>query len=473
MAVGYEILSGFRPLPRSCEAAVSSGGFAIAPPTPTGLQESIMLERMFRLSQRGTDVKTEVIAGLTTFMTMAYIIFVNPAVLSKTGMDFEAVMMATVIAAGFSTIFMGLFANYPFALAPGMGLNAYFTFTVVQQMGYAWETALGAVFVSGVLFFVLTIIRIREIIVYAIPDSMKLATAGGIGLFISLIGLKEAGIVTNHPATLVSLGDLSQSSAFMCLIGIIIIGALMARRVKGAILAGILATWLIGLVAGLSEFKGIVGMPPSMEPVLFHLDIRSALDIGFFGIIFAFLFVDLFDTTGTLVGVAKQGGFIAKDGTFPRVNRALSVDATGTAVGSLLGTSTITTYIESASGVAEGGRTGLTSVVVGILFLLSMFIAPLAKSIPTFATAPALVIVGVLMLKTVTGIDWEDFTEALPSFVVMVSMPFSYSIATGIALGFIFYPLTKLLAGRVREVRPMVWVLAVIFILRFVYLGSL
>jgi AGZA family xanthine/uracil permease-like MFS transporter len=432
-----------------------------------------MLERLFKLSERSTDVKTEVIAGLTTFMTMAYIIFVNPAILSKTGMNFEAVMMATVIAAGCSSLFMGLFANYPFALAPGMGLNAYFTFTVVQQMGYAWETALGAVFISGLLFLVLTVIRVREIIVYAIPESLKLATAGGIGLFIALIGLKEVGIVSDHPATLVSLGDLSQSPALMALAGIIIIGALMARRVKGAILLGILATWLIGLIAGLSEFKGIVGPPPSLEPVLFQLDIMSALDIGFFGIIFAFLFVDLFDTTGTLVGVAKQGGFIQKDGTFPRVNRALTADAAGTALGGLLGTSTITTYIESASGVAEGGRTGLTSVVVGLLFLLSMFIAPLAKSIPAFATAPALVIVGALMLKTVVNIDWDDFTEALPSFIVMISMPFSYSIATGIAMGFIFYPLTKLLAGKVKEVKLAVWILAAIFILRFIYLGSI
>jgi len=432
-----------------------------------------MLDAVFKLRERSTDVKTEIIAGLTTFMTMAYIIFVNPAILSKTGMSFEAVMMATVIAAGCSSIFMGLFANYPFALAPGMGLNAYFTFTVVQQMGYAWETALGAVFISGILFLVLTLVRIREIIVYAIPESLKLATAGGIGLFIALIGLKEVGIVVDHPATLVSLGDLSQSPALLALAGVIIIGALMARGVKGAILLGILATWLIGLIAGLSEFKGIFGPPPSLEPVLFHLDIKAALDIGFFGIIFAFLFVDLFDTTGTLVGVAKQGGFIQKDGTFPRVNRALTVDAAGTALGGLLGTSTITTYIESASGVAEGGRTGLTAVVVGVLFLLSMFIAPLAKSIPSFATAPALVIVGAFMLKTVINIAWEDFTEALPSFIVIIAMPFSYSIATGIAMGFIFYPLTKLLAGKIKEVKPAVWVLAVIFVVRFIYLGSI
>jgi AGZA family xanthine/uracil permease-like MFS transporter len=404
---------------------------------------------------------------------MAYIIFVNPAILSKTGMNFEAVMMATVLAAGITTIFMGLFANYPFALAPGMGLNAYFTFTVVEQMGYSWETALGAVFVSGFIFLILTVVRIREIIVYAIPDSLKLATAGGIGLFLALIGLKEVGIITSHPSTMVTLGDITQSTPIMAVVGTIIIGALMARRIKGAILIGILLTWIIGLILGFSQFEGVFGPPPSLEPVMMKLDIMSALEIGFFGIIFAFLFVDLFDTTGTLVGVAEQGGFIKKDGTFPRVNRALSADAGGTLLGSLLGTSTITCYIESASGVAAGGRTGLTSLVVGILFLLSMFLAPLAQSIPAFATSPALIIVGMLMLKVVSQINWEDVSDALPAFVVIISMPFSYSIATGIALGFIFYPLVKLLAGKAKEVKPTVWVLAVIFVLRFIYLGSL
>ncbi len=432
-----------------------------------------MLNSFFKLQESGTDVKTEITAGLTTFMTMAYIIFVNPAILSKTGMNFEAVMMATVLAAGITTIFMGLFANYPFALAPGMGLNAYFTFTVVEQMGYSWETALGAVFVSGFIFLILTVVRIREIIVYAIPDSLKLATAGGIGLFLALIGLKEVGIITSHPSTMVTLGDITQSTPIMAVVGTIIIGALMARRVKGAILIGILLTWIIGLVLGFSQFEGVFGPPPSLEPVLLQLDIMSALEIGFFGIIFAFLFVDLFDTTGTLVGVAEQGGFIKKDGTFPRVNKALSADAGGTLLGSLLGTSTITCYIESASGVAAGGRTGLTSLVVGILFLLSMFLAPLAQSIPAFATSPALIIVGMLMLKVVSQINWEDVSDALPAFVVIISMPFSYSIATGIALGFIFYPLVKLLAGKAREVKPTVWVLAVIFVLRFIYLGSL
>ncbi|MGA1847404.1 NCS2 family permease [Deferribacter abyssi] len=431
-----------------------------------------MLDKLFKLKENNTDVKTEVIAGITTFMTMAYIIFVNPAILSKTGMDFGAVMMATVLAAGLSTILMGLLVNYPFALAPGMGLNAYFTFTVVMQMGYAWQTALGAVFLSGIIFLLLTFLKVRQIIVYSIPDNLKVATAGGIGLFIALIGMKEAGIVVDNPATLVSLGNITEHSPLLTIIGVIIIGALIARRVRGAILIGIIFIWILGIILGFAKFKGIVGMPPDISPVLFKLDIKDALNIGFFGIVFAFLFVDLFDTTGTLVGVAKQGGFIKENGEFPRVNKALSIDAIGTVAGSLLGTSTVTTYIESASGIAEGGKTGLTAVTTGVLFLLSMFIAPLAESIPPFATAPALIIVGVLMLKTVAKIDWDDFTEALPAFIVMVSMPFSYSIATGIALGFIFYPLTKLLAGRGKEVSWPVWILAIIFIARFIYLGT-
>jgi len=430
-----------------------------------------ILERIFKLKENNTTAATELIAGLTTFMTMSYIIFVNPAILSKAGMDFGAVMMATVIASGFTTILMGLLANYPFALAPGMGLNAYFTFTVVMQLHYPWQTALGAVFIEGIIFLLLTFARIRQLIVYAIPDSIKLATTAGIGLFITLIGMKEAGIVVDNPATLVSFGNITGYAPLLTIVGVIATGALMARRIKGAILFGIILTWILGIIFGQAHFAGIFGAPPDITPVLLHLDLKGALNIGFFGIIFAFLFVDIFDTTGTLVGVAKQAGFIKKSGEFPRVNRALSVDATGTIAGSLLGTSTVTTYIESASGVAEGGRTGLTAVVVGVLFLLSMFVSPLAKSIPAFATSPALIIVGVLMLKSVVHIDWNDFTEALPAFMVVVSMPFSYSIATGIAMGFIFYPLTKLLSGRYKEVSISVWVLFVIFAARFIYMG--
>lgn len=432
-----------------------------------------MLEKFFKLKERNTDVKTEIIAGITTFMTMAYIIFVNPAILSKTGMDFGAVMMATVLSAGFSTILMGILANYPFALAPGMGLNAYFTYSVVMQMGYPWQTALGAVFISGIIFLILTFAKVRQLIVYSIPDGIKIATAGGIGLFITLIGMKEGGIVVGNEATLIAFNDITHHSPLLTLFGIIIIGALMAKRVKGAILIGILATWILGIIFGVAEFQGIIGKPPDITPTLFKLDIVSALNIGLFGIVFAFLFVDLFDTTGTLVGVAKQGGFIKENNEFPNVNRALTADAVGTVVGSMLGTSTVTSYIESAAGVAEGGRTGLTSIVTGVLFLLAIFISPLAQSIPPFATSPALIIVGVLMLKSITQIDWNDFTESLPAFIVIVSMPFSYSIATGISLGFIFYPLIKLLSGRVKEVSITVWILALIFIARFIYFSNI
>jgi AGZA family xanthine/uracil permease-like MFS transporter len=432
-----------------------------------------MLEKFFKLKEKNTDVKTEIIAGITTFMTMAYIIFVNPAILSKTGMDFGAVMMATVLSAGFSTILMGILANYPFALAPGMGLNAYFTYSVVMQMGYPWQTALGAVFISGVIFLILTFAKVRQLIVYSIPDGIKIATAGGIGLFITLIGMKEGGIVVGNEATLIAFNDITHHSPLLTLFGIIIIGALMAKRVKGAILIGMLATWILGIIFGVAEFQGIIGKPPDITPVLFKLDIISALNIGLFGIVFAFLFVDLFDTTGTLVGVAKQGGFIKKNNEFPNVNKALTADAVGTVFGSMLGTSTVTTYIESASGVAEGGRTGLTSIVTGVLFLLAIFISPLAQSIPPFATSPALIIVGVLMLKSITQIDWNDFTESLPAFIVIVSMPFSYSIATGISLGFIFYPLIKLLSGRGKEVSITVWILALIFIARFIYFSNI
>jgi len=432
-----------------------------------------MLEKFFKLKERNTDVKTEIIAGITTFMTMAYIIFVNPAILSKTGMDFGAVMMATVLSAGFSTILMGILANYPFALAPGMGLNAYFTYSVVMQMGYPWQTALGAVFISGIIFLILTFAKVRQLIVYSIPDGIKIATAGGIGLFITLIGMKEGGIVVGNEATLIAFNDITHHSPLLTLFGIIIIGALMAKRVKGAILIGILVTWILGIIFGVAEFQGIIGKPPDITPTLFKLDIIDALNVGLFGIVFAFLFVDLFDTTGTLVGVAKQGGFIKENNEFPNVNRALTSDAVGTVVGSMLGTSTVTSYIESAAGVAEGGRTGLTSIVTGVLFLLAIFISPLAQSIPPFATSPALIIVGVLMLKSITQIDWNDFTESLPAFIVIVSMPFSYSIATGISLGFIFYPLIKLLSGKGKEVSITVWILALIFIARFIYFSNI
>jgi len=430
------------------------------------------LDRWFGFRAAGSSIRTEIMAGVTTFLTMAYVLFVNPAILSKTGMDAGAVLVATALSAGLSTILMGVLANYPFALAPGMGLNAYFTYTVVMQMGLSWETALGAVFISGCIFLVLTAVQLRQVIVHAIPESLKHATAAGIGLFLCLIGLKESGAVVANPDTLVALAQPVHVPVLLMLLGVIVTVALMARKVRGAILIGILLVWVTGLLTGQCTFEGIIGRPPSLAPTFLKLDILGALHIGLLGIVFAFLFVDLFDTTGTLVGIAEQGGFIRDDGEFPRVGRALTVDAVGTVAGSLLGTSTVTSYAESAAGVAEGGRTGLAAVTTGVLFLLAVFIAPLARSIPFFATAPALILVGAMMLRSAVRLPWNDMTEIVPAFLTMVTIPFSYSIATGIAVGFIVYPLSKLVAGRHREVSVAVWVLMVLFVLRFVYLGS-
>ncbi len=428
-----------------------------------------MLDRIFHLKSNNTTVKTEIIAGVTTFMTMAYIIFVNPSILSKTGMDFGAVMVATIIGSALATLVMGLWVNYPFALAPGMGLNAYFTYSVVMGMGYKWQVALGAVFISGTLFLILTFLKIRQLIVEAIPDVLKTSTAAGIGLFIAFIGLQNARLVVGDPATLVTLGNFRTADALLTILGVIIIAVLMKLKVRGAILFGIIFNWLIGLALGLVDYQGIVSLPPNPAPTFLKLDIAGAVNTGLFTIIFAFFFVDLFDSTGTLVGVAEQAGYIKPDGTFPRVDRALTTDAAGTMAGALMGTSTVTAYIESAAGVAEGGKTGLTAVTVAFLFLVSLFLSPLAKSIPEFATAPALIIVGSLMMKQFIKINWEDMSEVMPAFAVMLFMPLTYSIANGISIGFILYPLIKGLSGRYREVHWLSWFLCALFIIRFLF----
>ena len=432
-----------------------------------------LLESVFGLSEHGTTVTREVMAGATTFMTMAYIIIVNPSILSVTGMDPGAVTVATILASVVATVVMGVLANLPVALAPGMGLNAYFTFTVVQGMGYAWQTALGAVFVSGVLFVVISLAGLRGLIIRAIPNALKHGTAAGIGLFITFIGLTSGGIIVASEATFVHLGDVSQPAVLLAIAGIIFIAGLMALRVRGAILYGILGLWVVGLITGQASYAGIVGPIPSLAPTFLQLDIAGALTIGAITIIFAFLFVDLFDTVGTLVGVTQQAGLLRPDGSLPRSREALLADASGTVAGSLLGTSTVTSYIESAAGISEGGRTGLTALTTAGLFLIALFFTPLAISIPAFATAPALIIVGSLMIKSILRIDWEDASEALPAFVVLVFMPFTYSIATGIAAGFVVYPLVKAIAGRVREVHWFVWLLFVVFVARFIWLGSL
>ncbi|GAA0702914.1 solute carrier family 23 protein [Marinobacterium maritimum] len=430
-----------------------------------------MLEKLFKLSEHQTTVRTEIIAGLTTFLTMAYIIFINPSMLSAAGMDSGAVFVATCLAAAIGCFVMGLGANYPIALAPGMGLNAFFSFTVVGQMGYSWETALGAVFISGVCFFLLSIFRIREWIINSIPLSLKGGIGAGIGLFLGFIGLKNAGIVTDNSATLVTIGDMSQWGAIMACLGFVIIAALYHKRVTGSVMIGILSITLISLAFGHVEFTGIAAAPPSLTPTLGQLDILGALNIGLISVVFSFLFVDLFDTSGTLIAVAQKGKMLTPDGKLPRLGRALMADSTATMAGSVMGTSTTTSYIESGAGIAAGGRTGLTAVVVGLLFLACLFLSPLAGTIPAYATAPALLFVAVLMTHSLVQIDWDDITEAAPVVIATVSMPLTFSITTGIAFGIISYTAIKALSGRTSELNPALWVLSALFVVKMAYYG--
>ncbi|HMW16447.1 MAG TPA: NCS2 family permease [Accumulibacter sp.] len=428
-----------------------------------------MLEKLFQLRMHGSDVPTEILAGLTTFMTMAYILFVNPAILGQTGMDKGAVFVATCLAAALGSACMGLIANYPIALAPGMGLNAFFTFTVVLQMGYRWPVALGAVFVSATLFFLLSIFRIREWIIGSIPLPLRSAITAGIGLFLALIALKSAGLVVANPATLVGLGDLESPQARLAILGFVLIVVLEARRITGAVMIGILTITALAVVLGLVSFNGLVSLPPSLAPTWLQLDIRGALDIGMLSIVFAFLFVDLFDNTGTLIAVAKRAGLMRSDGHLPKMGRALIADSTAALAGSLLGTSTTTSYIESAAGVAAGGRTGLTACVVAILFLLALFFAPLAAMVPAFATAPALLFVAVLMTSGLAEIDWRDITVAAPVTITALTMPLTFSIANGIAFGFIAWVIIHLLAGRRSEVKPAMLIIAGVFVVKFAF----
>lgn len=433
---------------------------------------TILLERLFKLSENKTSIRTEVAAGVTTFLTMAYIIFVNPSILSEAGVPFSGALFATCIGAAVGSLMMGLVANYPFALAPGMGLNAYFTYTVVKGMGYDWRVALGAIFLSGVVFLILTLARIRAMIVDAIPMTMKTAVAAGIGLFIAFIGLKNAGVIAASPATFVTLGHIISKPVLLALGGLLITAVLMARGFKSAIIIGIIAVTVAAMALGLAKLPTSVVQLPDWRSTFLQLDIRGALKLGLFDVVFVFLFVDLFDTIGSLMGLGRQAGYLTADGKMPRVNRALFADAIATIAGSLFGTSTVVTYIESATGVSEGGRTGLTAVVVAVLFLLAVFFSPIAGAIPPIATAPALIIVGALMISAVKTIDWEDLTEGIPAFLTILAMPLTFSIANGLALGFIFYPLLKVLTGRGREASPLVYVLAALFVLRYVYLGT-
>lgn len=430
-----------------------------------------MIERLFRLKDNQTTIRAELLGGLTTFITMAYIVVVNPQILSKAGVPIDGVVFATCISAAAATLVMGLYANYPIALAPGMSLNAYFTYVVCLGLHVPWRTALGVIFLSGLVFLILTISRIREQIVNGIPNCLKHSTAGGIGMFIAFVGLRNANLVVANPATFVSLGTFRNHETQLACIGLAIMLILMSRKITGAILIGVLATTLFGILRGMSGWPGAFLSWPHPGSTWLQLDLRGALHLGLFEIIFIFLFVDLFDNVGTLVGVCEQGGFV-KDGKIPRVGRALVSDAVGTIFGALTGTSTVTSYIESAAGVAAGARTGLSNVVVAFLFLLAAFFAPLAAAIPGYATAPALIVVGALMTESIGRVEWADFTEAIPAFVTLLATPLTFSIATGLSLGLIAYTLVKVAAGRLREVSPVIWILTVLFIFRYVYLAA-
>jgi AGZA family xanthine/uracil permease-like MFS transporter len=438
-----------------------------------------LLERQFHLKSLGSNLQTEVLAGATTFLTMAYIVLVNPAILGQTGMPGAAVAAATCLAAGIGCILMGLFANYPIALAPGMGLNAYFTFTVVKTMGIPWQTALGLVFISGVLFLVLTFAGVRQMIVSAIPRALFSAIAAGIGIFIAFIGLKGAGIVVGNPGTTVGLGDLHSPTALLALVGLAITAALEAWKVKGGILIGIVVTALIGWGLHLAQWTPQPYSVAEMTATAFQLDIPAALGIGGKGfglalleILFVFLFVDLFDNVGTLVAVTKRAGLVQPDGTIPRLNRILFADATATVVGSLAGTSTVVSYIESAAGVSAGGRTGLTAVVTGVMFLATLLVAPWAQAIPAAATAPALILVGGMMMKPLAEIDWDDPVVAIPAFLTLVAIPLTFSIANGLAFGIVAYAVLKLVTGRASRADWLLYVLAALFIARFAYMAA-
>ena len=468
-----------------------------------------MLEKLFRFELNNTNLKTEALAGATTFLTMAYIIFVQPAVLSQAGMDFDAVMMATCLSAAGASIFMGFFANYPIALASGMGENFFFTFTVVIAAGVPWRTALGIVFLSGVLFLILNLFRIRQALVDAIPESLQHAIAAGIGFFIALIGLSEAGIIIRdngalagavyggeltqnallqrlriyeYAAGFVQLGDLSNPGTLLSLFGLFVMIFFLVRKVKGAIFWGILLTLLLSLLTGQSAWQGLAATPPSIEPTLFKADFLDALRWDYLPVVLVFLFMAVFDTVGTMIGVCERAGFI-RDGKLPRASRVLWVDAAGTTAGALLGTSTVTCYIESAAGVEEGGRTGFTAVIVGLLFLSAIFFSPLVRmvgggiaALPGSGlllypiTAPALIVVGCLMAQSAAKINWADLTDAVPTFLLMIGMPLTYSIADGLAFGFILYPVTKLFAGRGRSVSWLVYLLGAVFCARYIFL---
>jgi len=426
------------------------------------------MEKFFKLQEHKTTVRTEILAGLTTFLTMAYILIVNPVILSETGMDFGAIFTATAVASAFATLVMAFFANLPFALAPGMGLNAFFAFTVVLGMGYSWQFALTAVFLEGLIFIILTVFNIREAIVNSIPQNIKKAISVGIGLFIAFIGFQGAGIVVNDDATLVVLGNLTSGPALLAVIGLIITGILLAFKVRGSLLIGIIATTIIGIPFGVTSWAGGRWAPPSLAPIFFKFDFSQIFTFDMLIVLFTFLFVDMFDTVGTLIGVSTKAGILDKNGEIPHCKQALMADALGTTVGAVLGTSTVTTYVESSAGVAEGGKTGMTAFVTAILFLLALFLSPLFLSVPSAATAPALILVGLFMITPVVNIDFTDYTEAIPAFLTLIVMPLAYSIADGIMVGMLSWLLLKLLTGKSKEINIMTIIVGILFLLKLI-----
>jgi AGZA family xanthine/uracil permease-like MFS transporter len=425
-----------------------------------------MLEAYFKLKEEGSSVRTEVIAGVTTFLTMSYIIFVNPEILSTTGMDRNAVFVATCLAAALGSFIMAMLARWPIGMAPGMGLNAFFAFTVVGAMGFTWQQALGAVFISGVIFLILTVTGVRSWLIAGIPHSMRSAIAAGIGLFLAIIALKSSEIVVDNPATLVGLGDVTKTGPLLAILGFFIIAALDALKVRGAILLGILVITVLSMALGVTQFGGIISMPPSIAPTFLQLDILGAMHSGLVHVILVFVLVEVFDATGTLIGVAKRAKLI-EEGKPNRLGRALLADSTAIVAGSLLGTSSTTAYVESASGVQAGGRTGLTALVIALLFLAALFFSPLAGSVPVYATAPALLYVACLMMRELVEVEWEEITEAAPAALTALMMPFTYSIANGLAFGFISYAVLKTATGRARDVHPATWLVAALFVIRF------
>ena len=429
-----------------------------------------LLERLFRLSEHDTKIRTEVLAGVTTFVTMAYIIFVNPQMMAAAGIDPGASFVATCLASALACIFMGLYANWPVGLAPGMGMNAFFTYTVVGSMGYSWQVGLGAVFLSGVLFVIISVTRLRRWMLNSIPMNLRLAMGCGVGLFIGFIGLQNGGLVVANPATILTLGDLTRPEPMLAAIGFLVIAGLGVRAVPGAIMLGILGMTVVGLLTGLVSYQGLVSAPPDMAATFLQLDIAGALDMAMISVVAAFLFVNLFDTTGTLMGVANRAGLVDDKGNIRDMDRALKADSSSSVVGACLGCTPVTSYVESVAGIASGGRTGLTAVTVGILFLLAVFFAPLARMVPEFATSGALVFVAMLMLGGMRDLDWEDATELVPALLTIVAIPLTFSIADGIAVGFITYVSLKLATGKFSDISAGVWFLALIFLARFVFI---